>query len=231
MEINNKLLFKLNKIYYFFFKERFKKKLNFNFPKKISRLSLINKLIKLNKYTSYLEIGCDQNQTFDFLNIKNKVGVDPFSGGTIRKTSDVFFKTNSTKFDIIFVDGYHEYYQVLRDIENSLKFLNKNGIILVHDTLPSSLSQQSFPRSKNTWNGDVWKAIVKLRTVKYCDIVTCKIDHGVSVIRKISNKNLLHLNIHNFKEELKFEDFYKNFNNYMRTLNFKETLKYLKKKY
>ena len=40
------------------------------------------------------------------------------------------------KFDIIFIDGLHEYDQVKKDIVNSLKFIDEKGFILIHDLLP-----------------------------------------------------------------------------------------------
>ena len=52
-------------------------------------------------YTNYLEIGCDRDQLFSKVKIQNKIGVDPFSGGTVRKTSDKFFLENNEKFDIV----------------------------------------------------------------------------------------------------------------------------------
>lgn len=38
------------------------------------------------------------------------------------------------KFDLIFIDGDHGTKSVICDINNSLKIINKNGIILIHDT-------------------------------------------------------------------------------------------------
>ena len=228
MEINNKLKFKYNQILHFLFKERFKKKINFNFPKFITRVDLIKKIIKIKNFSSYLEIGCDNNQVFSQIAINDKVGVDPVSGGNFRGTSDLFFFNNVKKFDLIFIDGLHEYDQVCRDISNSLRCLNSNGIILVHDTLPSSLHQQAVPRYKNTWNGDVWKSIVSFRIRPDVDIVTCLIDHGVSIIQKKKNNNILNLNVINFKNKLKFKDFYNNYSSYMRIMNFDEVLNYLK---
>ena len=84
-----KLLF--NRIYYFLFIERFSKKLSFNFPKNIYRWDLIQFIIDKYEFNNYLEIGCDKDQSFSKIKIKNKVGVDPISGGTIRSTSDDFF--------------------------------------------------------------------------------------------------------------------------------------------
>ena len=139
----------------------------------------------------------------------------------------MFFQQNKKKFDCIFIDGLHEYDQVNKDILNSLDSLNENGIILLHDCLPQSMNQQAVPRFQWVWNGDVWKSIVKFRCIKELDIVTCKIDHGISIIRKINNKDPLLLDIKNFKE-LKFEDFYYNHNKYMRILDYEKLIEYIK---
>ena len=163
MEKLGKLNKIFNRLYYNLFIENFNKKIKYNFPLNFHRWDLIDYLIKKNNYTDYLEIGCDQNQLFSKIKIKNKVGVDPFSGGNVRKTSDQFFLENNEKFDIIFIDGLHEYKQVKKDILNSTDCLNKGGIILVHDCMPDSLGKQAVPRYKMQWNGDVWKAIVDLR--------------------------------------------------------------------
>ena len=112
MEKLSKSKFFFNKIYHIIFGERFNKKINYNFPKNISRIDLIKKLIAKNDYQSYLEIGCDDDMLFSRINILNKVGVDPICGGNVRKTSDDFFKQNNKKFDLIFIDGLHMYHQV-----------------------------------------------------------------------------------------------------------------------
>jgi hypothetical protein len=182
MEKLNKLKFRLNKLFYFIFYERFNKKINFNFDINLSRIDLIKKIIIKKNFTSYLEIGCDNDRVFSKIKVPFKIGVDPVSGGNYRDTSDNFFKINKKTFDIIFIDGLHDYDQVLRDITNSIKFLNNGGIILIHDTLPSSVHQQATLRYKKIWNGDVWKSIVNLRNRKDIDVVTCRIDHGVSLV-------------------------------------------------
>ena len=209
-----------NRIYYFLFVERFKKKINFNFPENFSRLDMINYFIRKMNYKHYLEIGCDKDQIFSKIFLKNKIGVDPVSGGNVRLTSDQFFKENSNNFDIIFVDGLHEYKQVKRDILNSIQCLNENGIILVHDCLPESLAKQAVPRYKMQWNGDVWKAIVDLRREKNLEIFTCKVDQGIGIIQNKENSSIL--NLDKKIKELKFEDFYYNHLNYMRMIDLHE---------
>ena len=50
-----------------------------------------------------------------------------------KNTSDIFFKDNNEKFDIIYIDGWHEAPQVYKDICNSWNCLNKDGIIICDD--------------------------------------------------------------------------------------------------
>ena len=227
MEIVNKRQWKIKKVLYYLFRERFRKKIDFNFPKEVSRWDLINQIIFIKNFSSYLEIGCDDDHAFSKIKLEDKIGVDPNSGGNFRGTSDEFFQQNTRKFDCIFIDGLHEYDQVDKDILNSLDNLNEHGIIFLHDCLPKSMSQQAVPRHQWVWNGDVWKCIVKFRCRNDLDIVTCKIDQGISIIRKNSNKDQLDLKITNFKK-LKFKDFYYNHKEYMRILEYDELLDYIK---
>ena len=129
-------------------------------------------------------------------------------------TSNEFFKRNKNFFDCIFIDGLHVYEQVREDIRNSIKFLNPNGVIILHDCLPLKIWNQIVPQMYGHWNGDVWKAIVEARTMNYIDTYTCKADHGLGIIFKRENKNLLTLDIANFKK-LKFKDYYINHNKFM----------------
>jgi len=146
------------------------------------------------------------------------------SGGTIRKTSDQFFFDNNEKFDCIFIDGLHYYNQVKKDILNSINILNTGGIILLHDCLPNNHYEQAVPRCQITWNGDVWKAIVECRTNKDIDTYTCYADHGIGVILKKENKNILNVNFKDFSK-LKFEDYFYNYKKYMNIIEFDDLLK------
>ena len=214
----------INRVYHFLFKERFFKKLSIEFPDDLFRWDLIQYIINKYNFKSYLEIGCDKDQSFSKIKIKNKVGVDPISGGTIRSTSNEFFLKNKLNFDIIFIDGLHHYNQVLTDIKKSIEIVNDNGFILVHDCLPKSLAQQAVPRYRGYWNGDVWKSIVQLRTKDNLDIITCQIDFGIAIIRKKTNKSKLNVdNIKSF-EKLKFRDYYYNYKEYMNVKSYTETI-------
>lgn len=152
----------------------------------MNRSDIINMLIKHCDYKSYLEIGCRKNRNFKYINIKNKVGVDPRSGGTIRTTSDEFFKNNKEKFDIIFIDGLHHSDQVYRDIDNALKCMTDNGVIVVHDCNPLNYESQLTPyrKSQKHWNGDVWKAFLKFRHQRSdLEMFVIDVDEGCGIIK------------------------------------------------
>ena len=217
MEKLNPFKKKINKLYYFLFKERFSKKIDFKFDN-VYRWDLIEHLDNKYKFSNYLEIGCNDDELFSKIKTKNKIGIDPVIGGNIKITSDDFFLQNKLKFDCVFIDGLHIYDQVKRDIVNSSEFLNDNGFILVHDCLPRSISNQAVPRYKLTWNGDVWKAIVDLRRDPNLEIFTCLADEGISIIQKKKNSNIL--KIDKKISEIKFKDFYYNHQEYMRIISF-----------
>ena len=149
----------------------------------------------------YLEIGCEYNQIFNTIPLAKgmKIGVDPERGGTHRQTSDDFFKNNSTKFDLIFIDGLHTYEQCQKDVINSLNFINEGGIILLHDMLP----QNSY-EEKNHRSGDVWKVAVELQLSKNLEFKIANVDCGVGIIKPqpnhkyFKNDKLLHSKYNDF---------------------------------
>ena len=135
-------------------------------------------------------MGCFDDELFNHIDCQKKVGVDPVSGGTIRETSDNFFKKNNETFDCIFIDGLHKYNQVKRDIINSLKVLNDGGVILLHDCLPNNYYAQAIPRCQ--WFGmRRLESNYRVWNFKNVDVYTCYADHGIGVILKRPNRNLL----------------------------------------
>ena len=53
---------------------------------------------------------------------------------TINKiTSDIFFENNNQTYNFIYIDGCHEPDFIKKDMENSFKFLEKNGIMWMDD--------------------------------------------------------------------------------------------------
>lgn len=62
------------------------------------------------------------------INCKNKSNIIFF-----KKTSDKFFAKNKNIYNLIYIDGSHEYFQVKKDFENSFNCLEKNGYIICDD--------------------------------------------------------------------------------------------------
>lgn len=150
-----------------------------NFYQTTGTAQRINQLLDFTAGENYLEIGTNLGFTFEGVKANNKLGVDPEkkyflnrSGRHVKDTSDNFFKRNTSKFDLIFIDGLHEYKQVIRDIYNSLNILNDRGILLIDDVYPHDFNIAARPweelstQEKNgvskgefSWQGDVYKAI------------------------------------------------------------------------
>ena len=158
---------------------------------KINKSSLINHLIAISNYKTYLEIGVRKGYNFRQINVFQKTSVDPNPECECHyvMTSDAFFQQLSVekKYDIIFIDGLHLEKQVDRDISNSLLHLNKGGSIVVHDCNPPTEVYQREDRSDDVvnWNGTVWKSWVKLRkSGTDLKMQVVDIDWGVGLIQQ-----------------------------------------------
>jgi hypothetical protein len=201
---------------------------------------------------NYFEIGVQTGLCFFKIKADNKVAIDPsfaikltkrikayitnssnFNNKFFEITSDDFFSQQRDYIktiggiDVIFIDGLHLFEQVVLDIENSLKYLNKGGIILVHDCNPLSESaairaytsdevrEMNPPGWANIWNGDVWKTIVKIRSTRSdLDIRVFNTDHGVGVIRVGIPDRVLALNERQL-EQLTYQDLHNNREEYL----------------
>lgn len=189
----------------------------------MNRISLIRLLIKKRKLNNYLEIGVfngkvlfrvkatfkiavDPAFKFDALRKLGKTFLNPYNlfNRYFRKTSDRFFAEDAPalfahrKIGIALVDGMHEYQFALRDVENTLRYLDDNGVIIMHDCNPlTPEAAGSFEAWKardftGQWNGDVWKAILYLRSTRpdvHVFVLDC--DHGLGVITKGTPESML----------------------------------------
>lgn len=152
-----------------------------------NRISVINRVLAAYKEpVKYLEIGCATNQCFNCIPVPGKVGVDPERGGTHRMTSDAFFEQNNQQFDVIFIDGLHEFHQCRKDAINALSRLPVGGTMLFHDFLPRNWREEHVPRISRKWTGDVWKVAVELMASSGIDFRILEVDNGVGVVRKLS---------------------------------------------
>lgn len=163
----------------------------------MTRFEIINYLIQKYGLQRYLEIGLAEGNNFYQVRCGSKEGTDPAlriheDGAKLwALPSDDFFKQvkskDPAKYDIIFIDGMHEAQQVIRDVENCLKFLNNNGFIVVHDCNPKTYESQlvPWPQGYPFWHGDVWKVIALLRTrMPKLEIMVVDTDCGCGIIRK-----------------------------------------------
>ena len=149
----------------------------------------INALLRLTENKNYLEIGVQRGLTFAGVIADLKYAVDPkfqfelkeFNNGVSRYfeiLSDQFFaylQNEQILFDVIFLDGLHEYSQTYRDLVNSLDHLAPGGFILVDDVYPNdefsflddeneayrlrALSVAPGPLRDYSWHGDIFKVI------------------------------------------------------------------------
>ena len=194
----------------------------------MNRVTVIQKIIRRVNARVYLEIGIQQGKCFLEIKAPKKMGVDPsFSIGPIRKlifhllnirnffneyyamTSDDFFRAKSDVLkqgglDVVFIDGLHTYGQTLKDVNNSLEYLNKGGVIVMHDCNPRSATiahpANSFEHAESMhlpdwtkeWCGDVWKTVVHLRASRSdLNIFVLDCDCGLGIITKAAPENTL----------------------------------------
>ena len=157
----------------------------------MNRTHILNFLASNKEYRSYLEIGVQNvKNNLNKIRCPIKVGVDPAVDdvNVFQMTSDEFFKNNKMTFDLIFIDGLHEYDQVKKDLDNSLKILNKGGRIMLHDTLPETEITTKIPRETQQWHGDVYRLVLDLNSYTDIDFFTVDTDCGCTVIWKSIKK-------------------------------------------
>lgn len=188
----------------------------------MNRIELIQSILDKTNFCNYLEIGTLRGDSFLPVVCKNKIAVDPaFRISFIKRlkwekrnpsnkqnryykmTSDSFFDKVTSKeieidrIDIALIDGMHTFAYSLRDVFNCLKYLNKNGIIVMHDCLPPRESaaipidystkegMKELNKIRGEWCGDVWKTIAYLREC-HSDILESFVidtDFGLGIVR------------------------------------------------
>lgn len=150
------------------------------------RFDIIQYLINIFNYTSYLELGCrpaeNNKLSIDHIQCKYKDSVDIRAhGNNYIMSTDEFFNTidKSKKYDIIFIDADHEKTAVKKDIMNSLNHLNDNGCIICHDINPPA-EHYLKPRYCN----NAWETWAELRSTRSdLEMYALPVDM-VGVIRK-----------------------------------------------
>jgi hypothetical protein len=189
----------------------------------MTRMDVIRAALESVRGRTYLEIGVRDGDCFDQVAARTKVGVDPAfrfripAGARARRalhvkagtfyfamTSDAFFAGPARRFapfDVVFVDGLHTYEQSYADVLHALALLADPGVVVVHDCNPGSEaaaaatleSAARTPGYRGEWNGEVYKALIRLRT--HPDLRVCVIDcdQGVGIVVKGEADAPLHL--------------------------------------
>ena len=91
-----------------------------------SRLTCVDPFLNIDTNDHLQFLLNNEEKNFDF-NISRCKNTDKI---TVHKvTSDAFFQTNTQTYNFIYIDGCHEPEFIRRDMENSFKALEKNGIM------------------------------------------------------------------------------------------------------
>jgi hypothetical protein len=192
----------------------------------VNRIKAVQRALERRTKPIYLEIGVSRGSAFRRISADQKIAVDPAIRLSERSrkladagarathyfemTSDAFFENETTfleqhPIDVALIDGLHTYEQVVRDVENTVRYLRDDGVIFLHDCNPALavigrpaasyadfLAQQKRPLVMGVWSGDVWKAIVHLRSTRPdLRIAVLKCDLGVGIVRKGSPESRL----------------------------------------
>ena len=99
-----------------------------NNPK--SKLTCVDPFLTIpsNDHSKFLQNNEEKNFDYNISVCKNPDRI------TVHKiTSDNFFQNNKNTYNFIYIDGCHEPDFVKRDMENSFKVLEKNGIMWMDD--------------------------------------------------------------------------------------------------
>lgn len=151
-----------------------------------TRIDFINHVIQKMDYKTYLEVGVYLGEVFNTIQIeKTGVDIDCNLPDVLKLTSDEFFEGNTNLYDIIFIDGDHNYEQVKKDVDNALECLTPNGMVLMHDTCPTKASHVGVKTHEGMeWCGQAFELAVKCYNAPWFDVITWNKDFGVSVITK-----------------------------------------------
>ena len=182
------------------------------------RVDTVQALIDSLRATNYLEIGVQSGDTYFWIKARKKMAVDPrflFSAWDKLRwmrwnsynvfneyypvASDTFFSKKSgllkrRGLDVVFVDGLHTFEQSLSDIENALRFLRGDGVIVVDDCDPPNepASRPIKPAGNDPWCGDVWKSIAYLRSARRdLNVFVLDCAYGLGIVTRGSPENML----------------------------------------
>ncbi|MFN8593894.1 MAG: class I SAM-dependent methyltransferase [Thermomicrobiales bacterium] len=144
-------------------------------------LDLLRRLHETLQPESYLEIGVDWGESL-LLSRSRTIAIDPAPkpppASLLGKpgmllavcTSDDFFAQyqreallGAARLDFAFIDGLHQFTQVVRDLEHVERWGHRDTVIAIHDVLPRNAWEATHTFHDGFWAGDVWRIVPFLR--------------------------------------------------------------------
>jgi len=140
----------------------------------------IRPFIELTECEDYLEIGFGDGIHFKSVPVEQKTIISPICHATYPHRaypmeSDLAFELEEFKdegpFEVAFIDGLHNYPQIVRDLHNVLPYMTTDGVILCHDINPFVMDKNiielatTYPRPQEAmgWLGDAWKILFHVK--------------------------------------------------------------------
>jgi len=155
---------------------------------------------------SSFKVAVDPSFAFDNTRKAGKFFLNPYNfyNQYYQKTSDDFFAHDAAnvfakeKVELSLIDGMHEYEYALRDVENTLLHAKEGAVIVLHDCNPltkdaaCSFKEWNDRQFTGTWNGDVWRTILHLRSLRNdLTVFVLDDDHGLGIVIKKKNEHPL----------------------------------------
>ena len=121
--------------------------------------------------------------------------------------------------DVVFIDGNHTWQQSEKDVRNVLECLTDDGVIILHDSSPLTKLmaepaqthehfKKAHPGESHCWCGDVWKAILCLRSLpefEHVDLFNLDIVTGLTIVTRCKRVLPLYFDRKQF-EKINYED-------------------------
>jgi len=193
-----------------------------------TRTDVINILFEKYNFQTYLEIGVRvPSDNFNKIKstLKHSVDPNPSNEYTYNVTSDDFFENcvGDQKYDVIFIDGLHTEEQSYKDAINSIKHLNTDGFIIMHDCNPANeyltRSHDEYLKTGGGWNGTIYKSFIRLKNeLKDWSCFVVDENYGCGVLTKRKIFKNVQFNI----GDISWEYFDKNRKNILQLITFDE---------
>ncbi len=135
-----------------------------------------------------------------------------------------FSRVNAESFDLMMIDGLRKSWQVDKDIRHALQWTSESALNVHHDCNPLFEVRSLVPQVSETWNGDVWKSLVRARQLPDIDCATGLFDHRCAVICKQPNTTLL---ASMSERDLTWENLQHHRTEWLRTMSYDDLIKWI----